>query len=87
MVERADAFVFVTPEYNYGYNAVLKNAIDFLFHEWADKAVSFVSYGGIGGGGGGDPDRAAALDPLAAPRARGGQRVRAETQRRPDPTR
>ena len=50
MVERADAFVFVTPEYNYGYNAVLKNAIDFLFHEWADKAVSFVSYGGIGAG-------------------------------------
>lgn len=49
-VSRADAFVFVTPEYNYGYNAALKNAIDFLFHEWADKAVSFVSYGGIGAG-------------------------------------
>lgn len=49
-VTRADAFVFVTPEYNYGYNAVLKNAIDFLHREWADKAVSFVSYGGIGAG-------------------------------------
>ncbi len=49
-VSRADAFVFVTPEYNYGYNAVLKNAIDFLHQEWADKAVSFVSYGGIGAG-------------------------------------
>lgn len=49
-VTRADAFVFVTPEYNYGYNAVLKNAIDFLYLEWADKAVSFVSYGGIGAG-------------------------------------
>ncbi|GGF35187.1 NADPH-dependent FMN reductase [Subtercola lobariae] len=49
-IDRADAFVFVTPEYNYGYNAVLKNALDFLCHEWADKAVSFVSYGGIGAG-------------------------------------
>ncbi|WP_374947481.1 NADPH-dependent FMN reductase [Agreia sp.] len=49
-IERADAFVFVTPEYNYGYSAVLKNALDFLGHEWADKAVSFVSYGGIGAG-------------------------------------
>ncbi|WP_103338467.1 NADPH-dependent FMN reductase [Amycolatopsis sp. CA-126428] len=49
-VDRADAFVFVTPEYNYGYNAVLKNAIDFLHQEWADKAVSFLSYGGIGAG-------------------------------------
>ncbi len=37
MIERADAYVFVTPEYNYGYNAVLKNALDFLAHEWADK--------------------------------------------------
>ncbi len=49
-VDRADAFVFVTPEYNYGYNAVLKNAIDFLHREWADKAVSFLSYGGMGAG-------------------------------------
>ena len=49
-IDRADAFVFVSPEYNYGYPAVLKNALDFLSHEWADKAVSFVSYGGIGAG-------------------------------------
>lgn len=49
-VDRADAFVFVTPEYNYGYNAVLKNAIDFLHKEWADKAVGFLGYGGIGAG-------------------------------------
>jgi NAD(P)H-dependent FMN reductase len=49
-IDRADAYVFVTPEYNYGYNAVLKNALDFLCHEWADKAVTFVSYGGIAGG-------------------------------------
>jgi NAD(P)H-dependent FMN reductase len=49
-VSRADAFVFVTPEYNYGYNAVLKNAIDFLHKEWHDKAVGFVSYGGVAAG-------------------------------------
>lgn len=49
-IDRADAYVLVTPEYNYGYNAVLKNALDFLSQEWADKAVSFVSYGGIAGG-------------------------------------
>ena len=42
--------MFVTPEYNYGYNAVLKNAIDYLHNEWADKAVGFVSYGGVAAG-------------------------------------
>lgn len=40
-----DGFVFVTPEYNHGVPAALKNAIDFLFHEWNDKAVGFVGYG------------------------------------------
>lgn len=49
-VERSDAFVFVTPEYNFGYSAALKNAIDYLSQEWADKAVGFVSYGGVAGG-------------------------------------
>jgi NAD(P)H-dependent FMN reductase len=44
-----DAFIFVTPEYNHGTSAALKNAIDFLFHEWNDKAAGFVSYGGAGG--------------------------------------
>jgi NAD(P)H-dependent FMN reductase len=49
-VSRADAFVFVTPEYNYGYNAVLKNALDYLHNEWADKALGFLSYGGVAAG-------------------------------------
>jgi len=49
-VERSDAFVFVTPEYNFGYSAALKNAIDYLSQEWTDKAVGFVSYGGVAGG-------------------------------------
>jgi len=44
-----DAYVFVTPEYNHGIPAALKNAIDYLFREWNNKAAGFVSYGGIGG--------------------------------------
>jgi NAD(P)H-dependent FMN reductase len=44
-----DGFVFVTPEYNHGIPGALKNAIDFLFREWNDKAAGFVSYGGAGG--------------------------------------
>jgi NAD(P)H-dependent FMN reductase len=44
-----DGFVFVSPEYNHGIPAALKNAIDFLFAEWNDKAAGFVSYGGAGG--------------------------------------
>jgi NAD(P)H-dependent FMN reductase len=44
-----DAFVFVTPEYNHSVPAALKNAIDFVHAEWADKAAGFVSYGAAGG--------------------------------------
>src|SRR5712672_3688364 len=44
-----DAYVFVTPEYNHGISGALKNAIDFLFAEWNNKAAGFVSYGGAGG--------------------------------------
>jgi NAD(P)H-dependent FMN reductase len=40
----------VTPEYNYGYPAAIKNAIDFLHREWRDKPVGFVSYGGVAAG-------------------------------------
>jgi NAD(P)H-dependent FMN reductase len=49
-VEAADAFVIVTPEYNYGMPAPLKNAVDYLHHEWAYKPVAFASYGGMSGG-------------------------------------
>ena len=41
----SDGFVFVTPEYNYGTSAVLKNAIDWVYPEWNRKAAAFVSYG------------------------------------------
>lgn len=49
-IQRADAFVFVTPEYNYGAPPSLLNAIDYLNKEWSYKAVGFVSYGGMSGG-------------------------------------
>ena len=49
-VDGADTFVFVMPEYNFGYTAPLKNAIDYLFHEWSHKPVGLVSYGGVAGG-------------------------------------
>jgi len=44
-----DGFVIVTPEYNHGTSGVLKNAIDYLYAEWNNKAVGFVSYGAVGG--------------------------------------
>jgi NAD(P)H-dependent FMN reductase len=49
-IDRADAFVVVTPEYNHGYPASLKQAIDLARHEWQAKPVGFVSYGGMSGG-------------------------------------
>ena len=49
-VDAADALVFVTPEYNHGLTAPLKNAIDYLNQEWAYKPVGFVSYGGVAAG-------------------------------------
>lgn len=49
-VAAADAFVVVTPEYNFGMPAVLKNALDFLYSEWAWKPVAFVSYGNTSAG-------------------------------------
>ena len=44
-----DAFIFVTPEYNHSTSGALKNAIDFLYREWNNKAAGFVSYGSAGG--------------------------------------
>lgn len=49
-VDAADAFIIVTPEYNYSMPGSLKNAVDFLSHEWNFKPVGFVSYGGVAAG-------------------------------------
>ena len=48
-IGRYDGFVFVTPEYNHSTSAALKNAIDFLYAEWTNKAAGFVGYGLQGG--------------------------------------
>lgn len=50
LIDRADAFVLVLPEYNHGYTAPVKNALDFLNQEWAYKPMGLVSYGGVSGG-------------------------------------
>jgi NAD(P)H-dependent FMN reductase len=44
-----DGYLVVTPEYNHGVPGALKNAFDYLFYEWNDKAIGFVSYGSAGG--------------------------------------
>lgn len=48
-IDSFDAYVFVTPEYNHGISGALKNAIDFLYREWNNKAAGFVGYGSAGG--------------------------------------
>ena len=49
-IAEADAFVFVTAEYDYNYPAPLRNALEYLVHEWAYKAAGLVSYGGVSAG-------------------------------------
>lgn len=48
-IGRFDGYIFVTPEYNHSTSGALKNAIDYLYGEWNNKAAGFVSYGGTGG--------------------------------------
>jgi NAD(P)H-dependent FMN reductase len=48
-IAQYDGFVFVTPEYNHSTSGALKNAIDFIYAEWNNKAAGFVSYGVAGG--------------------------------------
>src|ERR1035437_6892933 len=50
VIEEADAFIFVTAEYDYNYPAPLRNAIEYLAHEWAYKPAGIVSYGGVSAG-------------------------------------
>lgn len=49
-IKEGSGYIIVTPEYNHGYPAVLKNALDYLYVEFKDKPVGFVSYGGASGG-------------------------------------
>ncbi len=48
-IREADGFIVCTPEYNHGYSAVLKNALDYVYSVWGRKAVAFVGWGGTGG--------------------------------------
>lgn len=48
-IREADAYIIVAPEYNHGIPAVLKNALDYVYHEWNRKPVAFVAYGSVGG--------------------------------------
>jgi len=45
-IDELDGYVFLTPEYNHSYSGALKNAIDYIYAEWNDKAAGIVSYGG-----------------------------------------
>lgn len=49
-IDEADAFIFVTSEYDYNYPAPLRNALEYLYHEWGYKAAGLVSYGGVSAG-------------------------------------
>ena len=49
-IKEGDAFIIIAPEYNHGYPAVLKNALDWVYQEWNNKPVGFVAYGSVLGG-------------------------------------
>jgi NAD(P)H-dependent FMN reductase len=66
-IARSDGFIFVTPEYNYGPSAVLKNALDWVYPEWNRKAVAFVSYGSAMGARGVQQLRMTAIELQLAP--------------------
>jgi NAD(P)H-dependent FMN reductase len=66
-IARSDGFVFVTPEYNYGPSAVLKNALDWVYPEWNRKAAAFVSYGSAMGARGIQQLRLTAIELQLAP--------------------
>jgi NAD(P)H-dependent FMN reductase len=61
-IKEADGFIICTPEYNHGYPAVLKNALDYTYASWARKAVAFVSWGGAGGARGVEQLRLVAVE-------------------------
>jgi len=63
----ADGFIVVTPEYNHGYSAVLKNALDNIFKEWNNKPIAFVAYGSMGGARVVEQLRAVAIELLMVP--------------------
>ena len=66
-IREADGFIICSPEYNHGYPAVLKNALDYVYLAWSRKAVAFVSWGGAGGARGVEQLRLVAVELDMAP--------------------
>ena len=66
-ISEGDAFLVVGPEYNHGYSAVLKNAFDYIYTPWNNKAIGYVSYGSVGGGRSVEQMRAVAIELQMAP--------------------
>jgi len=66
-IRESDGFIICTPEYNHGYPAVLKNALDYVYFAWSRKAVAFVSWGGAGGTRGVEQLRAVSIELDMAP--------------------
>jgi len=66
-IAEADAYIMVTPEYNRGPSGVLKNALDWVYPEWNNKAVAFVSYGTVGGARAVEALRISAIEMQMAP--------------------
>lgn len=66
-ISEADAFIFITPEYNHSIPGVLKNALDHLYAEWNNKPAAFVSYGSVGGARAVEHGRAIAVELQTAP--------------------
>ncbi len=62
-----DGFIIVSPEYNHAYPAVLKNAMDWIYPEWNNKPVGFVSYGSVGGARGVEQLRLVAVELQMSP--------------------
>jgi NAD(P)H-dependent FMN reductase len=66
-ISEADGYILVSPEYNHGTSAVLKNALDYLYAEWNRKPIAFVSFGNTGGARAVEQLRAIAVELRMAP--------------------
>jgi len=70
-IAEADTFIVVTPEYNHGYPAVLKNAFDYVYKEWNRKPIGFVAYGSVAGARSVEQLRQVAIELQMAPIRKG----------------
>jgi NAD(P)H-dependent FMN reductase len=66
-IAQGDGYLFISPEYNHGYTPVLKNALDYLYAEWAHKPASFITYGEVNGARGIEQVRLVLIELRMAP--------------------